>query len=145
MLYYQDWFAMGHNKWNFNFPTGATPFSLAFFGQGAGPIWLDNIVCTGSETKLYDCQNAGTGVHNCNHDEDAGVRCQIECKHQSCTISLCHTIYMYYNYKKFASDLLMNQYSSYLPGWWCQASWRTNPYWGPSWDLLQQLVGHSLW
>ena len=71
-------------------------------------------MCTGNETKLYDCQNAGIGVHNCNHDEDAGVRCQIECRHQSCTISLCHAIY---KYKVFASDLLMNQYSSYLPGW----------------------------
>ena len=33
-------------------------------------------MCTGNETSLYECQNAGIGVHNCNHDEDAGVRCQ---------------------------------------------------------------------
>ena len=71
---------------NINFPTGATAFSLAFFGQGTGAIWLDNVVCTGNETRLYDCQNSGIGVHNCNHDEDAGIRCQIESKQQPCTI-----------------------------------------------------------
>ena len=65
---------------NVNFPTGATAFSLAFFGQGTGAIWLDNVVCTGNETSLYECQNAGIGVHKCNHDDDAGVRCQIKCK-----------------------------------------------------------------
>ena len=61
-----------------NFPTGATASS--FFSQGTGAIWLDNVVCTGNETSLHECQNAGIGVHKCNHDDDAGVRCQIECK-----------------------------------------------------------------
>ena len=65
---------------NANFSTGATVFSL---GQGTGVIWLDNVVCTGNETRLYDCQNTGIGVHNCSHIEDAGVRCLTECKQQS--------------------------------------------------------------
>ena len=61
---------------DFNFSTGATAFSFAFFSQGTGAIWLDNVVCTGNETRLYDCQNTGIGVHNCSHFEDAGVKCQ---------------------------------------------------------------------
>ena len=72
----------------FNFPIGATAFSLAFFGQGTGAIWLDNVVCTGNETRLYDCQNTGIGVHNCSHFEDVGIRCLTECKQQSSTTQL---------------------------------------------------------
>ena len=49
---------------------------MAFFGQGTGAIWLDNVTCTGNETSLHECQNAGIGVHNCNHAEYAGIRCQ---------------------------------------------------------------------
>ena len=49
--------------------------SLAFFGQGTGPIWLDNVFCTGSETELLECPHNGIGNHNCIHFEDASVRC----------------------------------------------------------------------
>ena len=32
-------------------------------------------MCTGNETRLYDCQHTGIGTHNCSHLEYAGVRC----------------------------------------------------------------------
>ena len=54
-------------------------FSAAYFGAGKGPIWLDNLLCTGSETSLLDCPRQGSpaiGEHNCNHREDQGVRCE---------------------------------------------------------------------
>lgn len=54
-----------------NFPTGAAAFS--FLGETSRPTWLDNVVCMGNETRLYDCQYAEIGVHNCSH---ARVRCQ---------------------------------------------------------------------
>ena len=47
----------------------------AQFGQGSGPIWLDNVGCSGSESFLTACGHQGIGNHNCDHSEDAGVIC----------------------------------------------------------------------
>ena len=55
---------------------GAITLSQAYFGQGTGPIFLNNVRCTGTELSLMRCQSNGLGVHNCAHSEDAGVRCQ---------------------------------------------------------------------
>ena len=55
---------------------GAIARSEAFYGEGSGDIILDNVGCTGNETRLIDCPNNGIGVHNCRHSEDAGVTCQ---------------------------------------------------------------------
>ncbi|NWQ75795.1 MARCO protein, partial [Columbina picui] len=42
---------------------------------GTGPIWLDDVGCTGSESSIFDCSKSNWGVHNCNHNEDAGLEC----------------------------------------------------------------------
>nr|XP_033472884.1 deleted in malignant brain tumors 1 protein-like isoform X2 [Epinephelus lanceolatus] len=48
----------------------------AHFGQGTGPIWLDDLQCSGSESSLRDCPHGGLGNHNCGHYDDASVICE---------------------------------------------------------------------
>ena len=47
----------------------------AAFGEGVGPIYLDDVICFGHEQQLQHCEHMGVGVHNCMHDEDVGVQC----------------------------------------------------------------------
>ena len=56
------------------FQTGAQAYSYAYFGQGTGPIQLDNVGCSGAESTLLQCSHL-TIINNCVHAEDAGVRC----------------------------------------------------------------------
>ncbi|KAJ8246200.1 hypothetical protein GJAV_G00264820 [Gymnothorax javanicus] len=47
----------------------------AHFGQGRGPIWLDDVYCIGNESSVIQCQHSGFGSHDCGHNRDAGVVC----------------------------------------------------------------------
>ena len=49
--------------------------SQAYFGAGTGPILLDGVGCSGNEAKISDCYHNGWRIHDCIHDEDAGVLC----------------------------------------------------------------------
>ncbi len=55
--------------------TGSIALSFAAFGQGTGPILLDNVGCRGTERRLADCPANPVGAHNCVHAEDASVSC----------------------------------------------------------------------
>ena len=53
---------------------GAFSIYNAEFGQGIGPILLDDVNCNGFEKSLLDCQYV---LHdsNCGHHQDVGVEC----------------------------------------------------------------------
>ncbi|XP_038061681.1 deleted in malignant brain tumors 1 protein-like [Patiria miniata] len=58
------------------FPSAVRAVSAAAeFSIGSGPIFLDDLECSGDESTLANCSHAGWTEHNCGHLEDAGVIC----------------------------------------------------------------------
>ena len=56
--------------------TAGTYSYYAYYGQGTGPIWMDNVACAGPESMLADCAFSGWGVdYGCHygHYEDVGA------------------------------------------------------------------------
>ena len=47
---------------------------IAKVKPGKGPILLDNIACTGTETTLQDCK-LSWGESQCTHDQDVYIKC----------------------------------------------------------------------
>ena len=88
-FYYNDkWGTVCDDSWDINDAmvvcrqlhfTGANEaLGLAPFGAGTGPIWLDDVLCNGSEHELSQClhnNNNSFGSQNCDHNHDAAVRC----------------------------------------------------------------------
>ncbi|KAK2546857.1 Deleted in malignant brain tumors 1 protein [Acropora cervicornis] len=87
-IFYNDqWGTVCDDAWDLNdayvvcrqlgFPRlASSAYTGATYGQGTGPIWMDDVACSGSESHLYDCRHRGWGTHNCNHAEDSSVVCR---------------------------------------------------------------------
>ncbi len=52
--------------------------NTALYGAGIGPIFLDNLACSGTEESLLHCNtySLAVGLHNCEHSQDVGVTCR---------------------------------------------------------------------
>ena len=58
------------------FGSSGTAIGSASFDQGSGPILLDSVTCTGSESTLASCGHLGFGItRSCSHSEGTGVTC----------------------------------------------------------------------
>ena len=54
------------------------------------PIWLNNVNCNGSESRLIECQHKGLGNHSCDHDKDVFITCEEKSMKPSCHhIAIC--------------------------------------------------------
>ncbi|XP_038046691.1 putative DMBT1-like protein [Patiria miniata] len=85
VFYQGEWGTVCDDGWDLNnadvvcrmlgYPSASNAWSGAHFGQGSGPIMLDNVNCQGYESSIAECNHAGWFSHNCGHNEDAGVTC----------------------------------------------------------------------
>ena len=79
------WGTVCDNNWDINDATvvcqqlghltAVSSLGGAYFGEGSGPIWYDNVDCVGSETNITQCSHSGIEAHSCTHSQDAGVVC----------------------------------------------------------------------
>ncbi|XP_053358979.1 lysyl oxidase homolog 3B isoform X2 [Clarias gariepinus] len=49
----------------------------ARMGQGFGPIYMNEVQCTGHERSLWNCRYKNITAEDCKHTEDAAVRCNV--------------------------------------------------------------------
>lgn len=81
----REWGTVCDDLWDLNdaqvtcrmlgYPGAIRERRLAYFGEGTGRTWLDNVNCSGSERSLQDCSKNDIGDEDCEHYEDAGVEC----------------------------------------------------------------------
>ena len=80
-----EWGTVCDNGWDLNdaqvvcselgYGSAVTAPHSAFYGQGSGQIWLDDVNCVGTEWSIGNCSHRGWGSNYCGHYEDASVRC----------------------------------------------------------------------
>ena len=58
------------------FGSSGIAYRSAYYGQGTGPIWLNNVSCIGDEYNLANCEYVDKKIGGCAHSNDAGVDCR---------------------------------------------------------------------
>ena len=70
-----------------------TAYTSAHFGAGSGNVWLEDVACSSTNTKILQCSSSPIGQDTCTHSEDAGVGCE----GTAFTIINNDTLYLYSN------------------------------------------------
>ena len=80
-----EWGTVCDDGWNLNnahvvcnelgFGNAISVEYSAFYGQGRGRIWLDDVQCIGKEWTIGNCSHRGWGMEYCSHYDDVGVKC----------------------------------------------------------------------
>ena len=85
VLHNGEWGTVCDDGWNMNaaqvvcrqlgFDIAVATRDNAYYGEGEGKIWLNDVNCTGTESSFQDCLHSGSGIEICYHEDDAGVQC----------------------------------------------------------------------
>ena len=85
MYHNGEWGTVCDDGWNtadatvvcrqLGFHLPASAYGSAYYGQGAGPIWLSRLSCFGNESNLFECSQSNVKTKNCTHSDDASVYC----------------------------------------------------------------------
>ena len=102
-VYYNgEWGTVCDNGWDLNdaevvckelgYGPAIVAKSEAFYGQGSGLIWLENVDCVDTDMSIIHCSHSRWGVNDCSHSEDAGVLCAPSNGNFSFPLSLSMTV-----------------------------------------------------
>ena len=86
---------LGYSTSNVEFHGGA------YYGSGSGPVWLDELTCSGDEMRLDHCGRLEWGTSDCRHSEDIGVKCGSKFSCVICLIAHVYIIYIYIYFFNF--------------------------------------------
>lgn len=53
-------------------------FIGGYFGEGSGPVFIENLECSGHENHLDNCSSSGLFATSCRHSDDVSVSCLSE-------------------------------------------------------------------
>ena len=95
-----EWGTVCDDGWDLNdaqvvcrqlgFGTAIAARGKAFYGEGTGKTWLDELNCIGIELTINNCSHNGWGNEDCSHREDSGVECSNG--NYACTVCMCKLV-----------------------------------------------------
>ena len=75
---------------------GVIPKNAGFFGRGLGRVHLDNLNCTGRESRLQDCPHSAFEQVTCrSFEDDVGIICPRTYECYTFCLPTCIYMYMY--------------------------------------------------
>ena len=143
ILYCFSYYCYLHSCWMVT--AGATAYTNARFGSGTGGIFLNYVGCRGTESSLLSCSHQGIGVHNCKHNEDAGVSCSGILRYIFATEAYGMHIFFFCDENFIKSCVLIGSSSNKLHLWPDSSNGRIESKRRESGNLLWKHMGHRLW